>query len=168
MPSIQELQSHHDKLLNYSTTLQPSGSTICISPHLTYFHLSFCNAANKLLELDFMNYTNPISFQITWASMSITCKEKKKKQKTSKSCSAEVISYFKKDGTSHLHLRLFKLFFLLKTNSWFRKGAQGFIFFWLLGRLVLFEYFTSSSSREKNPPHEATRGGALSDQAAAL
>jgi len=78
-PSIQKLQSYHDKLLSYNTTLKPSGSTICISSDLTYFHLGFCNAGNKVLGLDFMKHTNSISFQIIWTSMNITYKETDKK-----------------------------------------------------------------------------------------
>lgn len=80
MPSVQELQSYYDKLLNYNITLKPSGSKICISSDLAYFHLNLCNAGNKDLGPDFMKSTKSINSQNTWASINFTCEEKDKKK----------------------------------------------------------------------------------------
>lgn len=141
MPSVQELQSYYDKLLNYNTTLKPSGSTICISSDLTYFHLNFCNAGNKALGLDFMKYTNSISFQSTWASMNIACKKKKKKETKNFKLMLSWSNFISLKGRWYvpsLYKTCKSFGFFLKTNSWLCKGAWVGVFslFWFFFTLT--------------------------------
>lgn len=158
MPSNQELQSYCDKLLNYNTSLKHSGSTIRISSDLTYFRLNFRNAGNKVLELDFMKYTNSI-IPLVFKSLGQAWTSLAKTKTTSKSCSAEVISFFKERWYIQSLYKTLRYFFFLKQSTSQRRMKIFFFFFyffyWLLGRLIFSKHFTSSDSTEKklqSPP----------------